>query len=460
MGQVVLIIFFGVAFWLLSWDSRRRDGISAALWIPTIWIAIALSRPLSMWLGFGGGSNALQGSPLDRLFHFFFIGAAFVILFHRRLNWGTIIPRNWPIFLFYGFFLLSVVWSDSPFPSFKRWYKDFGLVALSLVVLTEKNQTEAIRAVFVRCAYLWLPLSIILIRWFPSMGRFYSGYGGGAEITGVTTQKNHLGIMAMICGAIFLWDWLERRKKRVSSSQGSQLSDRLEGGILLLAIANAAYLLYLSQSKTALICFIVATSIIGASYSSAFRARIGRFGTYILVAALGFYLLDSTLGLTDFVLDALGRDRSFTGRTEVWREILALNTDPMIGTGFYSFWSNDYYQSQLPYWVANSAHNGYMETYIDGGWLGVAILSIMLVAVWIRINRHLKSGSNYATARLAFFLAIVIGAFSESHFGRLGPLWFLFILTAFEPWTVGQALPALRESEKHASPARYGTQTG
>ena len=441
MEKIILLAYFALALWLLRWDGRRREGISTALWIPSIWIAIALSRPLSMWVGFGSGSSALEGSPLDRLFHLFFILAAFVILSRRRLHWKTIISTNWPLFLFYGFFLVSVLWADAPFSSFKRWFKDFGLIALSLVILTEKNPIEAIRIVFVRCAYLWLPLSVILIRWFPNMGRFYSSHGGQGEMTGVTMQKNSLGITAMVCGIIFIWDWLERRKKSNSSSQSSQTNGRLEGGILFLAVATAVYLLHLSQSKTSLVCFILAAIIICASYMPAFGVRIGHFGTYILVATLGYYLLDSTLGLTDLVLDAIGRDRSFTGRTDVWREILALKLDPLIGTGFYSFWSDDYYQSQLPNWVAFSAHNSYMETYIDGGWLGIMVLSIMLVAVWIRINRDLKNGSHYAVVRLACYLTIVIGAFSESHFGRLTPLWFLFILTAIEPWSVAQALP-------------------
>ena len=114
------------------------------------------------------------------------------------------------------------------------------------------------------------------------MGRYYSSHGGQGEITGVTMQKNSLGITAMICGMIFLWDWLEKRKMNSNAGQSVQQRDRFEGGILLVAMATAIYLLNLSQSKTSLICFIVTASIIGASYSSTFGARIGRFGIYVL----------------------------------------------------------------------------------------------------------------------------------------------------------------------------------
>jgi hypothetical protein len=147
MGYLVLLFFSSFAFWLIRRDNRRRSGISATLWVPTIWVAVALSRPLSMWLGFGGGTDSLEGSPLDRLFHFFVIGWSFVILSRRRLNWEQIIAGNWPIFLFYGFFLVSVVWADPMLVSFKRWFKDLGLVFISLVILTEEKPAEAIRAV-------------------------------------------------------------------------------------------------------------------------------------------------------------------------------------------------------------------------------------------------------------------------------------------------------------------------
>jgi exopolysaccharide production protein ExoQ len=436
MGYLVLVLFFPFAFWLIRRDDRRRRGISSTLWIPTFWMAILMSRPLSMWLGFGGGTDSLEGSPLDRLLHFFVIGHALVILNRRRINWGEIFSGNWPIFLFYGYFLISVLWADPPFVSFKRWFKDLGMVFIALVILTEQNPMEAIRAVFVRCAYILLPLSVIFIRWFPEWGRYYSR-GGGLEVTGVTTQKNSLGITAMICGLIFLWDWLEQRRNSAVTMRKS----RLERNILLTAMGVSVYLIHVSQSKTSLICFLVGAGLIAASYVKAWAGAMRWAGSCVLLFAGSFYALDSAFGLTEWVLGLLGRDATFTGRTDVWRVLLDLNTNPVIGTGFCNFWSNEAYLLKLPNWVAHSAHNGYLEVFLDGGWLGVSVLVVMLIAVWSRIGTHLRTGDQYAMVRLAVYLCIVIGSFSESHFGRLGPLWFLFILTVLDPRRVARALP-------------------
>src|SRR5687768_619523 len=180
MSYLIATAFWIFAIWLIRRDTRNRDGISAVLWIPTLWAFILLSRPLSTWIGFGGGEDSMEGSPVDRLFYFGMIVLALLVLVRRQLDWASVFSRNWPIFLFYGFLLISVLWAESSSVSFKRWFKDIGNVFVALVILTERNPLQAIRAVFVRCAFILLPLSIIFIRFFPTLGRRYS-VGGELE---------------------------------------------------------------------------------------------------------------------------------------------------------------------------------------------------------------------------------------------------------------------------------------
>ena len=155
MGRFVLYSFLIFAAWLIRRDVSQRDGVSRAIWIPTIWVAVIATKPISMWLGVGGAGNSLEGSPLDRLFFLVMIAAALLVLSRRNIDWGLVISRNWPIFLYYGFFLVSVLWAYSTEASSKRWFKDLGNVFLALVILTEVNPLQAIRAVFVRCAYVF-----------------------------------------------------------------------------------------------------------------------------------------------------------------------------------------------------------------------------------------------------------------------------------------------------------------
>ncbi len=441
MGYLIEYGFFAFTFWLVRRDMKRRDGVSGAIWIPTLWLGILASRPLSTWVGFGGGTDTLEGSPLDRLFFFGSIFAAFLVISRRAVNWPRIVSANWQIFFFYGYLLVSVLWADSPIVSFKRWFKDFGNISVALVVLSEVNPIQAFRAIFVRCGYLLIPLSYIFVRYFPGLGRRYSIFSGEMEATGVTFQKNSLGAMILITSLVIIWDLLERTPEE-KAKMG--FVDKIWPYVVLL---TGFYLLKVCDSKTSMACLALGASIIASAKVPFIRKRVGAFGAYALIGGAAYYALDSALGLTETVVTGLGRDMTFTGRTDVWRELLALKTDPIIGTGFCSFWSDISYQSRLPEWIAFSAHNGYLEMFIDGGYICIGFLVLMLLATGFKINRGLATGNTYQLMRFAVLVAVIIGDMSESHYARMTPLWFMFLLTALQP------VPS-KNSAVSASPGR------
>ena len=382
-----------------------------------------------MWLGADLTADSLEGSPVDRLFFLLMILLALITLIRRRLDWGAFAHRNWPILLFYAYFLLSVTWADAPSASFKRLFKDFGNVLMALVILSERNSEQALRAVFVRCAYLWMPLSVIYIRFFPAVGRVYLR-SGEAEPVGVTTQKNSLGAMVLVCGIVLIWDWFERTRPT------ARVRTRLDRYLPFAMFVLGAYLLYLCDSKTSILCLGLSVAVLFAIRFPLLRQRVSFFGKYAIVGGCSLYLLDSLFGISESIVSAMGRDMTFTGRTEVWKVLLGLGTNPLIGTGFCSFWSDAYYQSQLPTWIAFSAHNGYIETYIDGGWIGLGVLSVLLLTTFTRINRQLGRTGDYALLRFSVLITVLIGNFSESHFGRINPVWLFFLIIAVEPASV------------------------
>jgi exopolysaccharide production protein ExoQ len=425
------VSFLGFSVWLIRRDTAQREGISAALWIPTVWLGILASRPVSAWLGVGGGNvDTLDGSPVDRMFYLLMILAALFTLSRRQVDWGWFTAKNWPIIIFYGFLFLSVAWANSPFSSFKRWFKETGNIAVALVVLTEVNPLEAIRAVFVRCAYVLVPLSLIFIRYFPDLGRRYNIHSGEMEAVGVTFQKNSLGTMLLVCGLVMLWDWLERSRTN-SPSRG-----RIDRYMPVIIGAIIFWLFSLCDSKTAMVSMIVGGLIIVSIRLPVFHRRVSSFGFYMLAAAVVFFFLDRSIGVTEAIVQSLGRDMTFTGRTEVWSELLKVGTDPLLGTGFMSFWDDMRYRSMLPNWVAFSAHNGYLEVYLAGGAIGVAALVLMLLGTGARINRDLATGSDYSVVRFGIFVAIVMANFAESNFACMTPLGFLFVIAA-----IGTARP-------------------
>lgn len=434
----LILASLAVSWWLIKRDVARREGLSPAIWIPTIWVAIIASRPVSMWVGFGGGSSTMDGSPVDGLIFFVLIFAAFCVLSRRGLSWSGVIVENWSIFLFYGFLLVSVLWANSSLVSSKRWIKEFGNIAVLLVILTEARPQQALRAVFVRCAYLWLPLSLVLIRYFPSIGRFYSTHGGQGEMTGVTCQKNSLGVLLLVSGLMLLWDWLEFRKAQLSSKP-----KRIESRIYLGFLFLTGYLMRLCDSATSLVCLLVGAAIVCTTRLPFFRRRPHLLGVAALAFFLTFWALDQAVGVKQNVVAGLGRDMTYTHRTDIWRELLDLHTDPMLGVGFMSFWDDERYQSRLPDWAQRtSAHNGYLEEYLGGGWIGIFFVIVMFVGTGFRINNALGHDGDYGAVRLAAFVAFLMHNFSESNIACMTPLGFVFLLAG-----IGHARTAYATAE-------------
>lgn len=437
MSHAILFACLALSAWLIRRDVLTRFGLTRAIWIPTLWVGTLASRPLSMWLGVGG-TDTLEGSPVDRLFFFGLIFASFIVVSRRALAWGPLLARNWALVLFYGILLVTVVWANSPVASFKRWFKEVGNILVVLVVLTEPAPLQAIRAVFVRCAYLLIPLSIVFIRYFPDLGRRYSK-SGQLEVTGVTTQKNSLGTMVLVCSLIFLWDILER------SRPGGVRLPRVDRWASALIFGIGLYLIYISDSKTSLVCLGLASFIIASIRLPLLQRRISALGIYGLLGAIGFMLFDWAFGIKDQVVSSLGRDMTFTGRTDVWRELLAVGTDPFFGTGFMSFWDDVDYRSRLPDWVAFSAHNGYLEIYLAAGFLGISFLALLIFVTMLRVNCALATAESYAVVRFAILVVTLIANFSESNFACMTPIGFLFLLA-----TIGHAHEPQVVQETHA----------
>jgi O-antigen ligase len=251
-------------------------------------------------------------------------------------------------------------------------------------------------------------------------------------VTGVTTQKNSLGAMILVCLLVFFWDWLEQRRP------GLPPRPRLERFAALLLAVTGAWLLHASDSKTAMTALAVAAFLIIAARLPVLRRRISWIGIYLAALVIGGFIIDKTFGISESLVANLGRDMTFTGRTDVWRELLNVGTDPFFGTGFMSFWDDMSYRERLPEWIAYSAHSGYIEVYLAGGWLGVGFLSLMLLAVAVRINRALAGSDDYTVVRFAIFVAVLMANFSESNFACMTPVGFLFLIAA-----IGHAKPQL-----------------
>lgn len=433
---LALALSLALSFVLLRWDARYREGVSAASWIPTLWMLVLGSRSVTEWLNLGTPSqNAadalLEGSPTDRNFFFALMLLSVVVLVRRRLQWGQFFRGNLAFTLFMLYCLVSVVWSEYPFVSFKRWFKALGDPLMVLLLITEQRPSAAVVAVIRRVAFLLLPLSVVFIKYFPTLGRGYSSWTGEAYYTGVAGNKNLLGYLLFVCGLLFVCTILERKRWT------DKIRRRGESFICVLLLGMTWWLFQIADTKTPLVALLVAALIALSVGARPVRRHLGALTLVVIIAGSA---LEMVLGLTGSMLSAVGRDPTLTGRTELWAAVLAMTVNPLFGTGFETFWLGPRLISLWNRFAfgPTQAHNGYIEIYLNLGAFGLVLFTLFLLSAFLKIRTALSSTYELDTAPVedivvaryafAYGLAMVLYNVTEATFKALN---FLFVTLLF-----------------------------
>ena len=428
---VALTLWLILLLFLLYFDPAKIAGTSQALWVPVIWMFIVGSRLPSQWFGgqVGQAAAALEeGNPLDRSVYFILMLLAIGILISRSFRWSDFFARNLALIAFLSFALLSVMWSDFPFVAFKRWFRDLGNYLVILVVLSDPQPLEAVRTVLRRLCYLLIPLSILIVKYYPEIGKQYDQWTGVAMYVGATTSKNMLGVLCLVSGLFFFWDTVtrwsgrkERRTKRIILMNGAFL-------------AMTLWLLNLSNSATSRVCLVLGCLVIAAVHSKAFRRRPGFLKTAIPIGVCLYLVLSFGFGIdvNAVVAEAVGRNPTLTGRTDIWKALLNMHTDPLVGTGYQSFWLGPRLQwvwNQPGIGKINETHNGYLDIYLNLGLIGLFLLAGFLIASYRIICRRLNPLSSLGALSLVVWTVLVFYNVTEAAFEG-GLLWLTFLMGA------------------------------
>jgi O-antigen ligase len=116
-----------------------------------------------------------------------------------------------------------------------------------------------------------------------------------------------------------------------------------------------------------------------------------------------------------------------------------MHVNPLFGAGFESFWLGPRLDKiWAVYWFhPTEAHNGYLETFLNLGWVGIALLAVVIVAAYRNVAAVLRRDPEAGRLRLAFFVSAIAYNFTESAFKTMNPVWFIFLLAAIAVPKVG-----------------------
>jgi exopolysaccharide production protein ExoQ len=426
----LLLCAIGVAG-LFYLDRDKSVRTSVALWLPVIWLWIIGSRPVSAWLGVSGGSAdtlaaSLDGSPMDAAVYAVLLALGILVLFKRGAKTRAYLPLIAPVLIYFLYCLISVLWSPIHGPAFKRWTKAVGDLVMVLVIATDAYPVTALRRVFSRVGFVLLPLSPVLIR-YTVLGRGFDP-DGRPENIGVTTNKNDLGLIAFVISLGALWNV---RSLLIHKDEPNR-KRRLLAQVTLLAFGLT--LLEMAHCATGLSCFILGSSLLLITGLQAIRLRPRR--VHLLVALMillgGIAFL---FGGEGDVAHALGRSSNLSGRLAIWQASLSAAGNPLIGTGFESFWNVNIGKVATQLWyywqIKNlvSAHNGYIEVYLDLGCIGVCLIALILITGYRSACNAFYRNPEVGALLLAYVATATIYSITEAGFRMLKLSWF-FLLVA------------------------------
>ena len=433
-----LIYACGIAG-LFYLDRDKSVRTSKALWLPVIYIWEVGSRPVSVWLGIvpPNATNVADSSPIDGAFFGILLIAALCVFVYRGRRTFTSLKANWPILIYFLFCLFSVCWSDFPGLALRRWVKAIGDLLMILIVVTDDQPVAALGRLFSRVGFILLPISLLLIKYYPNLGTDYDPWTGARSNNGVTLNKNMLGVItfALLLGAV--WRVLVLLRTVEVPDRGRHLL--AQGTLLVLGVS----VLTTSNSMTSTVCFVIGAGLI--LMTSLRFTRRHTAAVHVLVLLLVVTATSVILGGGGAsAVQALGRNPTLTGRTDIWNAVIPLAPNPLVGAGFESFWLSPRVHERLavaiPGLILNEAHNGYIEMYLELGWAGLILLGFILIDGYLRCVRAFRLAPALGGLLIAFILAGTVYSITEAGFRMLHPMWIFLLLAAIEASTIESTL--------------------
>lgn len=362
------------------------------------------------------------------------------------LRYGAFLGAVWivlPLLAWPGLALLSYFWSDVPGQTLRTGIQLAMTVLISAYLGNRFSLFDITRALFVVLALTALAsLAVILVH-----AGFAFDNNGVAR--GIFPHKNVLGgrmVLLLLCSLLlFVQGW-----HRITTAAFAAISLVLIG---------------FSESSTAILMTLGLCVLAPLLLTRAAPAPLRLF-SYLAGfsgAAVGVWaLLAFDIDIVGIALEALGKERTLTGRSILWEYAMTqIEARPWLGGGFDAFWNGgagstgDYVQYVIRSDVKNF-HNSYLDIMVQLGVLGIAVATTFLLLFAWRAAALLRADPAPVAALPAFFLAFVL-AYSLSEYAVFRQHSLIQLLLGTLYVSAALALPApLRRpapERRHASAA-------
>jgi exopolysaccharide production protein ExoQ len=341
-----------------------------------------------------GEFEGKSGSSISRILNLMVIFSSLFIYWSGSRKTRIVRFNRFLPFMAASLPLISLTWSVDPSASLRQGTEYFFAVLGAIGFAEASDGDELMKLVCLVCSASAVA-SLVQFFVFPDLP--------GAEFRGMFSQKN-------VLGQVMVWGVLAGlHSARLKIGHSFRYAS---------AIALCTIVAFMSKSGTSLFAIFVLfwIEMWGRLY---LKGGVGRgIATCLAVASIAaaiYFAFDS-----DLILDALGKDRSLTGRTEIWPYVIeAIGDRPILGWGFWAFWSPlnpraiEISREVGFGFFITTAHNGVLELLLQMGVVGTVFLSF----IWLRnivLAARCLSGPKGPFAVSTLMLLITIGEIAVS----------------------------------------------
>jgi O-antigen ligase len=193
-----------------------------------------------------------------------------------------------------------------------------------------------------------------------------------------------------------------------------------------------AWLLLVADSATSQMCLVLAALLLALGRARSVAEAPGRALALTLTAAAAAGILESVFGLSARVLQLLGRDPSLTSRVPIWTGLIQSAGNPVLGTGYESFWLGHRLLLLLEAYGVRQAHNGFVETYLNLGFVGLFLMLAIFLSGMRKAWRQLEVDLPRGLLRLTLILVVFAYNWTEATLYGLSNMWLLLLLGSLE----------------------------
>jgi len=342
------------------------------------------------------------------------------------MYYRTVVPvilKSWPLFLLPIVGLISFTWSGYPSDAIRSGVLML-LTPLTIVAIAARlNTRQALRCLM----FAGIITTIIAFR-FTSTFAWGGPYGSGA--------KNLFAIQMLFAMLLCL---------------AAVLNEKEFLWIRLLAapfVPICFVFQYMANSATSLVFAVIGiVALLGMKFFWISVSQIRHLRSSVFIAAVAIVLTGAIVVLNmpentvmqDF-LRVLGKDSTFSGRSEIWRQAELISQEhPFMGVGLEGFWQYDVGAAQTinendfkPFGTKLTFHNTYWEVRVHLGYIGLSLLLLILGWCFYRaVMNWLKAPTMDHSVLLITSIIILTSTFTESYvWGTFNTLVNLFYFAA------------------------------